>query len=98
MRHCNEYFDRFGVLIHWQDRQAGDLTFWSRNGLIPTHIGLLINRDWYIHAPGKDGTSVTIDHLRVAPIPYRHENQLYFENPIGFKRLALPNGRWQVVL
>jgi len=59
-------------------------------------MGILLNQNSYIHAPGKDNTQVMIELINRTPIPMR-ENQLYTVNPIEFKRLAEPNPdeRWR---
>lgn len=88
IRHASEFWDHFGVAVHPDLRQAGDLAFFSRNGSFPTHIGIVVSTNAFIHAPGRDGTAVTIEPLVTTPIthdessPYR---QLYSQNPIGFK-------------
>ena len=99
-RHANEQFDQLGVLIHWEFRDAGDLIFFSRNGKFPAHVGLMISRDAYVHAPGKDGTSVCVQKLERESIGANDMSegeklQIYFSNPIGFKRLTVHNGRYQ---
>lgn len=100
VRHANELFDQFGVLVHLEMRQRGDLVFFSRNGLLPTHVGILVHPYAYVHAPGKDGTVVTIEELKFEKISgygLRPE-ALYIENPIGFKRPSIRNGRYQKIL
>lgn len=95
MRHCNELFDLFGVLIHFGLQKRGDLVFFSRNGTAPSHVGIMISSNEFVHAPGKDGTKVEITSLKRAPIPISTASQIYLENPIGFKRPAVRAGRWQ---
>lgn len=104
LRHCNEYFDLFGIFVHQAHVQKGDLVFFSRRGIIPTHMGIMISLDSYIHAPGKDGTMVMISPLvqEVIQPPQTRDDlearvggtQKYFTNPIGFKRLAVRYGRF----
>jgi len=69
--------------------------FFSKEGRRPTHMGIILNNYEYIHAPGINNTLVKIDELKVASIPKRYKNQLYFYNPIAFKRLSSSFGRWQ---
>lgn len=98
LRHTNELFDHFGVLVHHELRRRGDLVFFSRNGLVPTHVGILTSHSTYIHAPGKDGTVVVCAALEFAGIASENETALYLINPIGFKRIAIPHGRYQEVI
>ena len=72
--------------------EAGDLVFFSRDGLFPTHVGIMDSADSYIHSPGKDGTVVTVEHLAIRSIKKRTDNrrQFYTFNPIGFKAPTLP--------
>lgn len=93
IRHANEYFDKFGVLIHSGLQKSGDLVFFSRNGLYPSHVGIMTASGEYIHSPGKDNTFVTTEKLEHEPIPMI-PGQIYNINPIGFKRLAVSAGRY----
>lgn len=95
LRHSSELFDHFGVLVHPELRRRGDLVFFSHNGLVPTHVGVLTGPNTYIHAPGQNGTVVSCAALEFAGIALRSEQGLYLVNPIGFKRIATPNGRYQ---
>lgn len=97
LRHASELFDHFGVLVHQELRQRGDLVFFSRNGLVPTHVGILTGLNTYIHAPGQDGTVVSCAALKFTGIAQREGQMLYLVNPIGFKRIAIPSGRYQEV-
>ncbi len=65
-RHCNEFFDAFGIFIHEQFRLAGDLVFFSNKskGRQPDHMGIMIDRDRYVHSPGKDGKRSVLPNLR----------------------------------
>ncbi len=104
LRHCNEYFDLFGIFIYPQYVQEGDLVFFSRRGIIPTHMGIMVSLESYIHAPGKDGTSVMISPIvreLIQPPQTRDDlearvggTQKYVLNPIGFKRPAIKKGRF----
>src|ERR1035437_4476444 len=60
IRHTNEFFDSFGVLVHFGLQNAGDLVFFSKNGTGPTHMGIVISETQYIHAPGKTKSNVRI--------------------------------------
>lgn len=100
VRVASQYFDRVGVPVHYGLHKRGDLVVWSSNGIRPTHIGIMISEREYIHAPGVDGTKVGTGILPLMPeiiIPplRRPYSQLYAVNPIGFKRLAISDGRWQ---
>jgi len=97
LRHTNELFDHFGVSVHIELRQRGDLVFFSRNGLLPTHVGILASPSTYIHAPGKKETSVELATLIFSDIEER-SGRLYLSNPIGIKRLSIANGRYQKIL
>ncbi len=96
IRHSNEYFDQFGVYIHPGLQKKGDLIFISRDGLRPTHMGIMTDISHFIHSPGINGRVITIHQVEYKPIP-RVENQIYLVNPIGFKRLALRDGRWKKI-
>lgn len=101
IRHCSEFFDHFGVLVHPGCTHAGDLVFFSRDGLRPTHVGIIVSPETYIHAPGNSGSKIEVCPLpRPEIIEVKHnKNRLYLSNPIGFKRLALPQGgRYQKIL
>lgn len=95
IRHCNDYFDRYGILVHSLYRVPGDLVFFSRDGTRPTHVGILVSHDVYIHAPGMDGSLIHQSRLLARDIPTESPNKLYSSNPIGFKRPALQQGRWR---
>ena len=101
-----DYADRVGVFIHPEAAEKGDLVFFSRNGLIPTHIGMLVDKNKFVHSPGKDGKSVEVVSIRafLRNNPTTHEEiprihgQIYFKNPIFFKRLSLPSGKYSPLL
>jgi len=91
IRHCNELWDSYGVTVHDGLHDTGDLIFFSRRGIMPTHIGILLDKEVYVHAPGKDGTNVTVKEIRAEAIdPKPGYRQLYLRNPIGFKSPTLP--------
>ena len=100
IRHCNEFFDSFGVLVHEDFFSRGDLIFLSRDGSRPTHIGIVIDKRSYIHAPGVNDSKVCISEIpREIIVPKNTKNSIiYSHNPIGFKRLVIPNGRWKTLL
>lgn len=98
VRHANEFLDRFGVLVHWGCHKAGDLVLFSWGGSAPKHIGIVLDQNQYIHAPGKDFTKVSIEQLQEVPIINPVENAIYNKNPIAFKRPAVlkERGRWHL--
>lgn len=98
IRHANEFFDNFGVLIHPEFASKGDLVFFSRDGRVPRHIGILVSKCSYVHAPGNNNTIVSVSTLEKTVIKSSLSEQIYFHNPIGFKRLAIKMGRYQQVL
>lgn len=95
IRHANEYWDHYGVAVHEEQAQLGDLVFFSRNGAFTSHVGILTYHGTYIHAPGKDDTTVCEDPLPITDDERRIESeqgkgrQLYVRNPIGFKTLVI---------
>lgn len=94
IRHTEEFFDFFGVFIHEEFRKSGDLVFFSRDGIRPTHIGIYLEKDKIIHAPGLDDTKVQIVDLEKLCKEIRYDKtknfeQIYSRNPIGFKRPSL---------
>lgn len=97
IRHTNEFFDQFGVLVHWPLHKRGDLVFFSRDAGRPTHMGIVLDPHRFVHAPGTSGSEVEIAWLRQNPIRRVSADPIYNTNPIGFKRLALPmaGGRWK---
>lgn len=95
LRHTNQFFDSFGVLVHWSLQKRGDLVFFSKNGLSPTHMGIVLDPQRFVHAPGKEGSEVEIGTLMTKPIRDLSEEAIYAVNPIGFKRFALSDGRWK---
>lgn len=101
LRHCNEYFDLFGVIVHEGLHEGGDFVFFSRNGHFPTHMGIMLSREEYIHAPGKEHTVVTISRLMRKEIGCKKDSpfqRLYRANPIGFKRPAIKHERFHSIL
>ena len=95
-RHANEMFDRLGVLVHHECRLPGDLVFFTRNGLKPGHVGLIVSDTEYLHAPGKRNTVVEIHTLAECGVPAPPEGRrLFVRNPIGYKGIAYTQGRYQ---
>lgn len=84
VRRTREFFDHFGN--HGPYRSAGDLVFFSKTGEWITHMGILLDSETYIHAPGKDGTVVEIRKLLTEVIPPK-EGASFYQNPVGFKRV-----------
>lgn len=97
-RHASQFFDTFGIPIHFQARRRGDIVLFSNSfGLRPHHIGILTSPNVYIHAPGVTDTRVEIKELIQTPIEQTNDpDQIYFYNPIGIKRLAVPSIRWRL--
>jgi hypothetical protein len=84
VRHASEFWDHYGVYVHVPE--PGDLLFTSRSGNSPTHIGIVRDEETYIHAPGRDETSVEIAPITFEAIALNGLGRaLYVRNPIGFK-------------
>jgi cell wall-associated NlpC family hydrolase len=109
IRHVNRYFDAYGVFVHEENRQAGDLVFFSGTGIFPNHMGMMIDRDTCIHAAGRRSPVVMLEpYVEISPaiIPqvshykYPDAASLYSRNPIGFKRPTIQtdvgNTRYQL--
>jgi len=92
IRHANEFWDHYGVTVHEGLHRRGDLIFFSRNGLFPTHIGIVRDQENYIHSPGRSDTRVAIATIQEEAIVSRSSEfrQTFSKNPIGFKALTLP--------
>ncbi|MBI2034960.1 MAG: C40 family peptidase [Candidatus Levybacteria bacterium] len=93
MRHCREFFDFLGnpnlILPGFQEK--GDLVFFSWNGNLPQHVGIMISKRAYVHALLKTG-EVSVSALKfreIVPGLKTISPQKYSENPIGFKRLFM---------
>lgn len=98
-RHSNKFFDRYGIFIEWGNQKPGDLIFIYRQsrGWYIDHMGIMVDKNHYIHAPGKDGTKVQVLRLdRRWKMKNRDNNAHYLYNPVGFKRIAVEQGRWRV--
>lgn len=86
LRHANDFWDHYGVTVHDEQRDGGDLIFFSRHGTFPTHVGIVRDTESYVHAPGKNNTRVEAVPIRYATIATSGlHRQLYARNPIGFK-------------
>ncbi len=90
IRHSNEYFDRYWVLIHNDKVKAWDLVFFSWKGKRPEHMWMMISQTQYIHCSQKNKW-VAIDDMIVKPIKI-WDDQIYISNPIWFKRISLNFG------
>ena len=95
LRHSEEFFDFMGYSVHSRARRSGDLIFFSRNGTRPTHVGIYLGDDFFIHSPGKDNSEVKIISVKgfckrnlLKFNPDGKYPQIYFENPIGYKRIS----------
>lgn len=86
VRHANEFWDSYGVAVHDENKQPGDLIFFSRKGTFPTHVGIVRDAETYIHAPGTAESKIETRPISYETIAKRGiERQLYSINPIGFK-------------
>lgn len=91
IRHANEYWDSYGIAIHDGMQHGGDLVFFSRKGWFPSHIGIMVDSETYVHAPGRDGTAVEKEALEFVQIPIEDETRtIYTRSPIGFKSPSIP--------
>lgn len=92
VRHVNEFWDHYGVNIQTTPT-GGDLVFFSRHGLFPTHIGIVIDSETMVHAPGINDTKVMLGKIATERIPpYQNEGRVLFHtNPIGYKAPTLPH-------
>ena len=95
IKFVNEMFDHFGVLVEYGQHQKGDVLFFSRRGERPQHIGIVVDDNYYIHAPARKGI-VCKDKIETLPIENIAQNSIYRNNPIGFKRATISVGhpRW----
>jgi cell wall-associated NlpC family hydrolase len=91
IRHANEFWDHYGANVQTEP-EGGDLIFFSRNGLYPHHVGIVQDGGSYIHAPGRDGTQVSVEDIVPENIIPRagSDRVLYPTNPIGFKAPTIP--------
>ena len=96
IRHASEFLDKFGILV--QRHRPGDLVSFSKEGRAPKHMGIMINDMEYVHSPGRNGTRVVLAELKRESISLKYPDQLYLENPIGFKTPTVQKGRWQGII
>jgi cell wall-associated NlpC family hydrolase len=68
---------RIGIPVRLVDLRAGDLVFFSTTGPGPTHVGIAVNRDQFIHAPTTNGV------VRVEPI----DSTYWHDRFVGARRL-----------
>jgi cell wall-associated NlpC family hydrolase len=94
IRHANEFWDHYGVAVHSGLHQPGDLIFFTRCGFFPTHIGIVLDQENFIHSPGKPDTKVLVSAIREeiieSPSPPPRTRQIFLKNPIGFKAITIP--------
>jgi len=86
IRHANEFWDHYGVTVG-SEPKGGDLIFFTRRGLFPTHVGIVRDDESYIHAPGRDNTKVEVAGIEIERVEVRDDTKrvLYPTNPIGYK-------------
>lgn len=91
LRHANEFWDHYGAYV-LTPPERGDLIFFTRHGLFPTHIGIVNDKESYIHAPGHDDTRVCIEPIEYFDITAGSTlgRMLFKSNPIGFKAPTIP--------
>ncbi|MGF7229282.1 MAG: C40 family peptidase [Candidatus Saccharibacteria bacterium] len=86
VRHTNEFWDHYGVTVGTEP-EPGDLIFFTRTGLFPTHMGIVRDSESYIHAPGRDATKVVRASITAKMVDTTNVQGriLYPANPIGYK-------------
>ncbi len=89
IRHSNELFDHFGVFIPEDRISAGDLIFFSWDGTRPQHVGIVIDRDHFVHADTRN-LQVSKSKIRRVRIKKSEKDSIYQFNPVGFKRPTVP--------
>lgn len=60
---------REGLPVKLKDLRAGDLVFFSTTGPGPTHVGIAIDRDRFVHAPNSRG----VVRVEAVDTPYWHD-------------------------
>ena len=100
-RHANEYEAPFPALPR-DDPMAGDLVLFSRNNKWPTHVGVMVSPDAYVHAPGTgkplpDGSPETVCVAPLAPRRLLPEGSAYRFDPMGFRRIYRRVGTWNIM-
>jgi cell wall-associated NlpC family hydrolase len=68
---------RMGVPVRLADLRAADLVFFSTTGPGPTHVGIAVSRDQFVHAPTTNGV------VRVEPV----DSTYWHERFVGARRL-----------
>ncbi len=95
IRHASEFWDHYGVTVHEEYQEIGNLILLSRSGVYPSHIGIVIGEDTYVHSPGLDDTQVTMAKISEVKQPVSHHDSvaktLYATNPIGYKAPVVPH-------
>jgi cell wall-associated NlpC family hydrolase len=66
-----------GLPVRLTDLRAGDLVFFSTTGPGPTHVGIALNHDQFVHAPTTNGV------VRVEPI----DSSYWHNRFVGARRL-----------
>jgi cell wall-associated NlpC family hydrolase len=60
-REVRNQFER-GMSVKPPELLPGDLVFFSTNGPGATHVGVVVNSDWFVHAPSSTGV-VRVERL-----------------------------------
>jgi cell wall-associated NlpC family hydrolase len=68
---------RIGIPVGLADLRAADLVFFSTTGPGPTHVGIAVSRDQFIHAPTTNGV------VRVEPV----DSTYWHERFVGARRV-----------
>ena len=68
---------RTGIPVSLVDLRAADLVFFSTTGPGPTHVGIAVSRDQFIHAPTTNGV------VRVEPVDSTYWHQRF----VGARRV-----------
>ncbi len=53
---------RVGTSVSAHDLRAGDLVFFNTTGVSPSHVGISVGGDEFVHAPNSSG-EVRVEHL-----------------------------------
>ena len=68
---------RIGIPVRLADLRPADLVFFSTTGPGPTHVGIAVSRDQFIHAPTTNGV------VRVEPV----DSTYWHERFVGARRV-----------